>query len=243
MLTRTFVSALLLAAVACGGGSAAGAGAGAGTATSPTPAAPPVATAFSLSGRVTDSATSSGIAGATVSIADSANAGKSVTTDASGNYSFTGLQQAGFTVNAAAGAYLPSSQSAALTSNQTLNFSLAQRSFAGDWSGTALQEGTSVPIPMSFRVSGANTVTVLLTGFCPRSFTASLVSPTNAGFPPLPIANGRFLFSSNHFVPSLAGTFTSETSASGTTSINLAGQTFPVPCSGAYNLTWTATKQ
>lgn len=242
MLKRSFVSALLLAAAACGGGS--GAGAGTATATSPTPAAAPVATVFSLGGRVIDGATSTGIAGATVSIADSANAGKSATTDASGNYSFTGLQQAGFTVSAAAGAYLPSSLSATLTSNQTLDFSLAQRSFAGGWTGTALQEGSSVPIPMSFTVSAANTVTELRTGICQRSLTAVLVSPTNTGVPPLPIANGRFLFTRNvGFVRSVPGTFTSDTSASGTTSINLVGQSVSTLCSGVYNLTWTATRQ
>lgn len=231
---------------ACGGGS--------GTATSPTPTAstpaataPPTSTAtqtlYTLGGRVVDGTTSAAIGGATLSIADGVNAGKTATTDASGNYSFSGLQLSGFTVNATAGAYLPSGQGVTLPSGQPLNFSLTQRSFAGDWTGTALQEGTSVPIPMSFKVSGANTVTVLLTGICQRSFTASLVSPTNTAFPSVPIANGRFLFSSNLFVRSVSGTFTSDTSASGTTSIDLVGRTFTIPCSGTYNLTWTATKQ
>ncbi|MFA5911079.1 MAG: carboxypeptidase-like regulatory domain-containing protein [Vicinamibacterales bacterium] len=244
MIKRLLVSALALGAAACGGA----------TATSPTPTSPtptvaapiptPTVTLYTLSGRVTDSATSAPVAGATVSVTDGANAGKSAVTDATGNYSVTGLQQAGFTVTATAGAYAPSSQGVTLTSNQSQNFTLAQRSFAGTWSGTALQEGTSVPIPMSFTVSAANTVTVLLTGICQRSFTASLISPTNTAFPPVPIANGRFLFTSSRFVRSLAGTFTSDTAASGTTSINLVGESVSVAlCSGTYTLTWTATKQ
>ena len=66
----------------------------------------------------------SGISGATVSIADGPNAGKSATTSSSGSYSFTGLQSSGFTVNAAATNYSPSSKGVTLTSNSTLNFNL-----------------------------------------------------------------------------------------------------------------------
>ena len=94
-----------------------------GTATSPSPSPNP-STAFSLSGKVSNMATSASIAGATVSIIDGPNAGRSATTDMSGNYSFNALQQSGFTVNASAADYIVQSQSVTLTSNHTLNFRL-----------------------------------------------------------------------------------------------------------------------
>jgi hypothetical protein len=79
---------------------------------------------FSLSGTVTDSTTASGIAGATVRIADGPNAGKSVTTDEAGNYSFTNLQPSGFTVNVSASTYGSQSIGVTLTANRTLVFRL-----------------------------------------------------------------------------------------------------------------------
>jgi len=79
---------------------------------------------FSLSGKITDSTTSTVIAGAIVFIGESPNAGKSATSDASGNYTFTGLQPSGFTVTASARTYLSQSKSVTLTANQTLDFTL-----------------------------------------------------------------------------------------------------------------------
>jgi hypothetical protein len=79
---------------------------------------------FSLSGTVTDSTTASGIAGATVRIADGPNAAKSATTDDAGNYSFTNLQASGFTVNVSANTYASQSIGVTLTSNRTLAFRL-----------------------------------------------------------------------------------------------------------------------
>lgn len=230
---------------ACGGGS--------GTATSPTPTAstpaataPPTSTAtqtlYTLGGRVVDGTTSAAIGGATLSIADGVNAGKTATTDASGNYSFTELQLSGFTINAAAGAYLPLGQGVTLPSAQPLNFSLTQRSFAGDWTGTVQPPGNAAPLVVRFTVSSANTVTVLQLGIC-RGLTASVVSTTNTGTPPLPITGGRFTQSASAgFVRSVVGTFTSDTTASGTSEINLSGQA-SFPCGGTYTLSWTATKQ
>jgi hypothetical protein len=113
MLRRNCVVLLVVLASACGGNKS--------TPTSPSGSTP---TTFSLSGQVTDSTTSAGIPGATVSIADSTNAGKSATTDASGNYSVAALQQAGFTVNVTANGYVSSSKGVTLTSNQTLAFPL-----------------------------------------------------------------------------------------------------------------------
>jgi len=102
---------------ACGGNN---------TTTSPTPTPTPPATTFSLSGQVTDSTTSTGISGASVSVADGPNASKSTTTDVSGNYSFTGLQPSGFTVNVSASNYTSASKAVTLTSNQTLSFVLTR---------------------------------------------------------------------------------------------------------------------
>ena len=87
-----------------------------------TPSTPPVV--FSLSGQVTDRATGAGIPGARVSIMDGPNAGKSARTDGSGTYSFTALQQSGFTVRVSADTYVSESRGVTLTSNQTLSFQL-----------------------------------------------------------------------------------------------------------------------
>jgi hypothetical protein len=46
--------------------------------------------------------------------------------DGSGNYSFTGLQSSGFTVNVSANGYVSSSKDVTLTSNQTLLFTLTR---------------------------------------------------------------------------------------------------------------------
>jgi hypothetical protein len=84
------------------------------------------ASTFSLSGQVTDSTNSIPISDATVSIADSSNAGRSATTDGSGNYAFAELQPAGFIVNVTATGYVTSSKGVTLTANQTLLFPLAR---------------------------------------------------------------------------------------------------------------------
>jgi hypothetical protein len=94
------------------------AGACGGSATSPSQ------TAFSLSGQVTSALTSSPVAGATVTIVDGPNAGKTATTDGSGNYGFSGLERAGFTVSVSADGFAPQSQGISLTSNQTASFRL-----------------------------------------------------------------------------------------------------------------------
>lgn len=238
MMMIRYVLVLMIGAMlaACSGG---------GTATSPTPAPPPVATTFSLSGRVTDSATATAIAGATVSIADSINAGKTATTDASGNYSFTGLQQAGFTVNAVAAAYRLSAQSATLTTNLTLNFSLAQQSFAGNWSG-ATQQGSINGLPsITFAVSNTNTLTALnmrfagasscgISGF---SFPGILPAITNSSFT---WSDSRPMGTFSVLVREVKGTFRSDSTASGTATLELNSRSCP---GASLNLTWTAVKQ
>ena len=116
-----------------------------GTATSPSPSPNP-ATAFSLSGRVTGANTSAPITGATVSIVDGPNAGISMTTDISGNFSFGALQQSGFTVNATAANYISQSQGVTLTSNRTVNFSLRPQPAAITLNGRVTDSATAGPV-------------------------------------------------------------------------------------------------
>lgn len=115
-----------------------------GTATSPTPSPSP--TTFSLSGKVNNMNTSAAVAGASVSIVDGPNAGKSTTTDMSGNYSFTALQQSGFTVNASAANYISQSLGVTLTSSRTLNFSLRPQPAGITLNGRVTDAATGGPI-------------------------------------------------------------------------------------------------
>jgi hypothetical protein len=117
---------------------------GKSTTTSPSPATSSTAT-FSLNGKVSGDA-SAPITGATVSIFDGPNAGRSTTTDRSGNYSFTALQQSGFTVNTSAANYIPQSRGVTLTSNQTLNFSLRPQPAAITLNGQVADAATGGPI-------------------------------------------------------------------------------------------------
>jgi hypothetical protein len=156
MVKRRGVVLLLILAPACGGR---------GTATSPSPT-PTTTTTFSLSGTVSRIATSTGISGATVSIADGSNAGKSTTTDGSGNYSLTGLQQEVFTINVSAPTYLSASRGVRLISNQPLNISLSP-----------------IPVTSTFHVSGIATdddgapvvgATVTVSACCPPSSVSTV---------------------------------------------------------------------
>ena len=87
------------------------------TTTTPTPST------FTLSGQVT-STSGAAINGARVTIADGQNAGKSTTTDASGNYAIASLAVSGFTVNFSATNFFATAKSVTLTSNQTLSAQL-----------------------------------------------------------------------------------------------------------------------
>jgi len=101
--------------------------------------APGGSTTFSLGGKVTDSTSGSAIGGATVAVVGGPDAGKSTTTDTSGNYSFTGLQQASFSVSVTATDYAAQSKDVGLTgSNQTVSFQMTRQvcSFALSISGT-----------------------------------------------------------------------------------------------------------
>ena len=78
---------------------------------------------FTLSGTIT-SAAGGGIAGATVAVADGANAGKQATTDSSGNYSIANLTQSGFTVTITANGFVQQSKPVTVTGNTTLSVTL-----------------------------------------------------------------------------------------------------------------------
>jgi hypothetical protein len=108
MLKKIVALLALLVVVSCGGSST-----------------EPGVTGVSLSGQVTSALTSVAIAGATVAIADGPDAGKTATTDASGNYRFDGLQPSSVTASASASGFQDQSKSVGLTSSQSLSFQLA----------------------------------------------------------------------------------------------------------------------
>lgn len=203
-VARTTGIGLLCATLACGGDSA-----GQAAPSSPTPST------FSLSGQVTDSVTSNAIPGAVVLIADGPNASRSATTDASGRYSLTGLQQSGFTVNVTADGYTRTSMGVTLTSNQTVSFQLV-RNYDGSFE--APTPSTSVR-RVSFRV--ANGVVVEL-GIQYRieilgPFGSSCVATMTLTNMSVPIAAGRFAapFSVNGFSTTVSATFSSSSGGTG----------------------------
>lgn len=98
-------------------------GATSGWPTSPNPATPQTA---NLSGRVTESGASAvfPIAGAVLTIGDGANAGKTATTNATGEYSFSELRREAFSVSISASGYVTSSFPVDLRGGATGDFSL-----------------------------------------------------------------------------------------------------------------------
>jgi len=112
LLNRFLLVPALLLLVSCGGKS---------SPTSPSQPTQPTQTTWNLSGTVTSSQNGAGISGATARIGDGPNTGKSATTDGSGHYSFSGLQQSGFTVNFTAPNFNSTSAGVDLTSNKTLD--------------------------------------------------------------------------------------------------------------------------
>lgn len=104
--------------------------------TPPTTTTIPQAVTHTLSG-VVMSSTGSTITGATVRVADGANAGRSATTTAGGVFTLANLQPSGFTLNATALNYQPSGVGVNLTSDQNVTVTLTptplfQRSGIGD---------------------------------------------------------------------------------------------------------------
>ena len=137
MPARLNVLLFVIASTACGGKSTAA------PSTSPS--------TFSLDGTVIGGSAFTGITtaltGATVSIVNGPNAGRSANTDAAGHFTFTALQQSGFTVIASAAGYASQTRSVTLTSNQTVDFELVQPSASIVLTGRVMDAATSAPIP------------------------------------------------------------------------------------------------
>jgi len=97
--------------------------AGAGTATA-VAAVPPPPRTYTLTGVVSDAATGRAIEGATVTVLDGPDAGKSSVTTAAGNYSIPGLNTGSLTIQAKANAYDTSSVSVTLAEDTRLDLKL-----------------------------------------------------------------------------------------------------------------------
>jgi hypothetical protein len=86
----------------------------------------PSTTSLTLYGKVLSPASpANGISGATVTIADGPDAGKSVTTSGSGTYTLTGLQQASFTITVSAAGFVTESMKVTAGPNQFVAIVLA----------------------------------------------------------------------------------------------------------------------
>jgi competence protein ComEC len=92
----------------------------------PSPAPAPAPSTFSLSGVVQDAADSSRLSGVAVRITDGANSSRSTTTDNTGAYSLSSLQQSGFTVSFSKSGYTSANRGVTLTQNTTLSLALSR---------------------------------------------------------------------------------------------------------------------
>ena len=110
--------ASLLIATGCGGGATSG---------SPTGPNPPVPQTTTLWGRITESGASSAfpIPGAVLTIGDGANAGKTATTNATGDYSFNALRVEIFSVTISASGYVTTNVSVDLGAATRHDFALS----------------------------------------------------------------------------------------------------------------------
>ncbi len=91
------------------------------TSPSPEPAATPLSPTFTLSGSTLDATSGAAVAGVAVLVADGPNAGRVTTTDSSGTYSLSGLEQSGFTVTFSRSGYQTTSRGVTLVANVTLS--------------------------------------------------------------------------------------------------------------------------
>ncbi len=118
MPKRSYALLLLIAAVGCSGKDAAVLSPAAASSVSPSPSTP---TTFSLGGNVIASRTSVPISNATVSILTGPDAGKSTTSDQSGNFTFKELQQStNVIVDVSAAEYYSSRAPLALNEPRTI---------------------------------------------------------------------------------------------------------------------------
>jgi hypothetical protein len=91
-------------------------------ATSTSPVAPPAQ--YALAGSVVDNESGQPISGARLTISGGPETSSTTTTDATGNFRFPALTEAGFSVSAAATGFLNGSQSTYLSANQSMTFRL-----------------------------------------------------------------------------------------------------------------------
>jgi hypothetical protein len=193
MLRRRLLLGLVALTVACGSKSP----------TNPTPTPTPTPTTFSLSGLVIDASTGSPVNGATVTVIDGPNAAKSASTDGAGRYQIANLQPGGFTARARAQYYNEFSKPMTLTSNGTLDFSLApippwKVSGSGDTvfeMPTTVQRVTITAHYSGFaqnfivHIAGEGVVSELMgTGFHETDFTGTYL--TNGGTVEIVSSNG-----------------------------------------------------
>jgi protocatechuate 3,4-dioxygenase beta subunit len=191
-----------------------------------------------INGRVSDASNSQPIAGATVTTQPATS---TVVTDAQGNYSIANVIPGSYTVRAARTGYNTNSTSVVVTAGQTVTANIALTpviNYDGSWSGTTSQDST-----VSFTiVNNALTefrIRVILSGaLCTGRLILSI-----SFSPPRPITGNTFSFllsPPQNPIGSVSGTFSSNTSASGTWSFTyLDPQCAALSGSG----TWTATKQ
>lgn len=133
-----------------------------------TPVTPgPTSTTFTVAGRVTDATTTAGIAGASVRITGGTgtNFGKNTTTDASGNYSITGVTAERIIMEATATGYQVGSASPTISANTTQNFALTPN---------------PAPTPSTFTISG--TVTDATSGGVLPNISVRITGGTSPNF-------------------------------------------------------------
>ena len=110
----------------------------------PSPGAPSPRTTFTLSGQVIASRTRVPISEATVSVINGSDAGRSATTDTSGNFSFTEMQESSVFVEVSAPEYFKTG--APLTSSRALTVFLVPLGPVIQLSGRVTDVSTSAPI-------------------------------------------------------------------------------------------------
>jgi protocatechuate 3,4-dioxygenase beta subunit len=114
---------------------------------------------FTLSGRVTDSGTGTGLAGVLVKVVGGSgtNFGKSATTNATGHYSLTGLTAGTIIVEAFLAGYAPLDAMLTLTGNATHDFHLVSTIYTLKGQVTDALTGAPVGDALVKVVSGSGT--------------------------------------------------------------------------------------
>jgi hypothetical protein len=100
-----------IAAGSCGGGG------GGGTAPTPVSTTTTAPQTWTLQGYVTDSSNGRPVGGATVTVLDGPNSGRTASTDGNGYFVLANLTQSGFTIRVCASAYDCTNRGVTLTSN------------------------------------------------------------------------------------------------------------------------------